>query len=100
MKSICFIANFYKTPTFMAIAEQLEKLGVSIFWIIPNRDQYDQLINSYDKEKCLLIDRSWINRSANPIGDFKLNELVYSDRVWQYSKNEGLMYLTNIQQPI
>ena len=101
MKSICFVANFYKTPTFKAIADNLSMYGVNTYWIVPNKLQYDELVKEYGEEAVLLIDRSLINMPAEPVGDFKLNEIVFGDlRVWRHSIDEGLKYLTNIQKPV
>ena len=101
METICFIANFYKTPTFKAVADQLSSHGVKVCWIVPNRLQYDELIKEYEYESVLLLDRSFVDLPNKPIGDFKLNEIIYGDlRVWRHTMVEGLKYLTNIQQPI
>ena len=100
MKSICFIANFYKTPTFQAIADNLKNEGVSVFWMVPNRKQYVELSKIYGSENVLLIDRTIIDKPNSAIGDFKLNELIYGDRVWKYEMEKGLAYLTNLQKPV
>lgn len=100
MTNICFIANFYKTDTMIVVAEYLKKYNVNTFWIIPKKRQYDRLLKMYDKENLLLIDRSLIELSSAPMGDFKINELLFGDRVWKYEKKEGKKYLLNIQKPI
>lgn len=100
MKSICFIANFYKTPTFQAIADNLKGFGVSIYWLVPTRRQYAELSKRYGKDNVLLIDRTIIDKTNEPVGDFKLNELIYGDRVWKHEMDKGLKYLTNLQRPV
>ena len=101
MNTICFIANFYKTPTFKAIADNLATYDVKTCWIVPNKLQYDELVKEYGEEVVLLIDRSYVNTPSEPVGDFKLNEIVFGDlRVWRHSMDEGLKYLTNIQRPV
>ena len=99
-KRICFIGNFYKTIVFEAIARKLSKFEIEVFWILPKRSQYNDLINRYPEEKLLLLDRSFINLRNEPIGDFKLNEIIYGDRVWKYDISNGLKYLINIQRPV
>ena len=99
--TICFIANFYKTPTFKAIADNLATYDVKTCWIVPNKNQYDELVKVYGEGMALLIDRSYVNTPNEPVGDFKLNEIVFGDlRVWRHSMDEGLKYLTNIQRPV
>ena len=101
MNTICFIANFYKTPTFKAIADNLAAYDVKTCWIVPNKIQYDELVKEYGEGMVLLIDRTYVNIPNEPVGDFKLNEIVFGDlRVWRHSMEEGLKYLTNIQRPV
>ena len=101
MNTICFIANSFKTPTFKAIGDNLIAYDVKTCWIVPYVHQYDELVNEYGKDNVLLIDRTYINKPSEPLGDFKLNEIVYGDlRVWRNSMDEGLKYLTHIQRPV
>lgn len=101
MNTICFIANFYKTPTFKAIADNLVAYNVKTCWIVPNKLQYDELVKEYGEELVLLIDRTYVDTPNEPVGDFKLNEIVFGDlRVWHHSMKEGIKYLTNIQRPV
>ena len=100
MNTICFIANYFKTPTFKAIADNLVAYDVRTCWIVPHKLQYDELVKEYGKEVVLLIDRTYINTPNAPVGDFKLNEIVYGERVWRDSMEDGLKYLTNIQKPV
>ncbi len=101
MNTICFIANSFKTPTFKAIGDNLAAYDVKTCWIVPYVHQYEELVNEYGKDNVLLIDRTYINKPSEPLGDFKLNEIVYGDlRVWRNSMDEGLKYLTHIQRPV
>lgn len=100
MKNICFVANFYNTPTYSVIAKQLEKYQISPYWIVPKLSQYKWLVSDYGDNKVLLIDRSIIKKDNPPLGDYKLNELIYGDRVWRYEKKIGHKYLINLQKPI
>ncbi|MEQ1586314.1 MAG: hypothetical protein ABL895_10570 [Cyclobacteriaceae bacterium] len=98
--SICFVGNFYKTWLFHAVAQKLEKEGVEVCWIVSKQDQYDFLNEHYDTGKILYINRSFINKPNSMIDDFKLNELLFGDRVLKHELNNGLKFLTNIQKPI
>lgn len=100
MNTICFIANYFKTPTFKAIADNLVAYDVNTCWIVPHRLQYDELVKEYGEDAVLLIDRSLINKNSEPVGDFKLNEIIFGERVWRDSMEDGLRYLTNIQRPV
>lgn len=100
VKNICFVANFYLTPVFEAIARYVQQEGVKVYWIALKVSQYRHLVNTYGEENVLLIDRSYIRKDSPCVGDFKLNELIYGDRVWKYEKKEGALFLKNIQRPI
>jgi hypothetical protein len=99
-KSICFIGNFEKTIVFAAISEYLLDNDINIYWIITKPSQYKYLSAKFKKENILLIDSRYITMDKAPIGDFKINELVFGDRVRKYRKKESIRYLTNIQQPV
>lgn len=98
--NVCFVANFYKTYVFDAIAKQLYRNGIDIYWIVLKESQYAFLKLRYPVENILLIDRKYIKKPDSVIADFKLNELVFGDRVWKYEKENGVKYLTNIQSPV
>lgn len=98
--NICFVGNFFKTPVFKAIADGLSPFGINAYWILLKKSQYDEFLNYYPKDQLLLLDRSWIKINSTPIGDYKLNELVFGDRIWKYKKKEGRLFLTNIQKPV
>lgn len=100
MKKICFIGNYFKTAVFEAIANRLKEYGVESYWILPLKSQFDDFSKRYPNGNLLLLDRTYLNIESDPIGDFKLNEIIYGDRVWKYDKINGLKYLTNIQKPI
>lgn len=98
--NICFIGNFYKTPVFKAISEALSSYGATSYWILPKKSQYNQFLEDYPQDRLFLLDRSWINKECAPIGDFKINELLFADRIWKYNKLTGASFLRNIQKPI
>ncbi|HTO18657.1 MAG TPA: hypothetical protein VL129_05855 [Pseudomonas sp.] len=97
--NICFVANFYKTYFFHEVAKCLEKQDVNIFWIVVNRKLFDFLCNHYPKERILYINKL-NSKSRQPIiSEFKLNELIYGDRVLRYEGRWAKDYLRNIQKP-
>lgn len=98
--NICFVANFYKTFLFHEIAKKLSHNGVGIFWIVTKLDQYHFLKNHYPIENILYINRSFSIKTTETVDDFRLNELVYGDRVFKYDLQNGLNFLSNIQKPI
>ena len=101
MKNICFIANYTKTYFFDALADNLMGKGITIYWIAVNKENYNFLKSKYSKDQILYLPKeSFLSASNNPVGEFKLNELIYGDRVLKYNYAEGLKYLTSIQKPI
>lgn len=98
--NICFIANFNKTFFFDSIAVCLRNHGINIFWITTHRNQYKFLVEKYSEDCVLLINRKQIKKENAPVGDFKLNELLFGDRALKYDLKDGYKFLTNIQKPI
>lgn len=98
--SICFVANFYKTFLFEQIANTLLAKGYNIFWIVPKKSQQDYLSLNYSSKYILGIDRTRIKDNYEATADFKLNELVFGDRVLRNEKKDGVIFLRNIQLPI
>lgn len=100
MRRICFIGNFYKTAVYEAIADELEKYGCRTYWIISNPTQYKYYAGKYGEDRVLLTDRTLISENSKPVDDFKINEIIYGHRVWQYQMQKGMLYLTSIQGPV
>lgn len=98
--NICFIANYTFTYLYHELAETLKKENIIAFWIVNNNKLYDYLKERYGKEKVLYISRTFFDKPSQPISDLRLNELVYGDRVLRYEPQNGLNFLTNIQQPV
>jgi len=99
-KNICFIANYTKTFLFHEVAQQLIKQDVRVFWIVVNKKLLDFLLEHYPEEKILYISKHNINLDNDPVGEFKLNELIYGDRVLRHDLDSSYRYLKNIQLPI
>lgn len=100
MTTICFIANFNKTYFFHAIAQKLKQQSVNICWITVSSKLYKYLKKNYDTDSVLLVNRTYVDINSDPVGDFRINELVYGDRALCHFKDEGIKLLTNIQRPI
>lgn len=99
-KNICFIANFYKTYFFHEIATYLTSNRFNVFWLVPKDSQAEFLTAYYPKKSILSINRSNILKTEQPINDYKINELIYGDRVLRNEIPNGQKFLTNIQKPI
>ena len=99
--NICFVANFYKTFFFHELSKALAANEVvNVYWIVTKLNQYTFLKENYPAENILYINRDFINYNNTPVGDFKLNEIVYGDRVFSHEIQNGINFLTNIQRPI
>lgn len=98
--NICFITNYQKTFFFEALAKELEKDNNKVFWIVLNHKLYNHLNKSFDSSQLLLINKSFINKNNDAVGEYKLNELKYSDRVLKYYKDWPYKYMRNIQLPV
>lgn len=100
IQSICFIANFSKTYLFHGIAQRLKVDGVKTYWVCTNEKLFNFLKENYPVNNILLLNRTSINSHSSAIQDFKLNELIYGDRVLKEEPIFGKQFLTSIQQPI
>ena len=100
MKNICFVTNYKKTYFFNELAIRLKKNGVKVCWIVLNKKLYDYLSPQYGEENLLLINKDQGNVFNEKLDEYKLNELVISDRALKYYGDWGYDYLRNIQKPI
>lgn len=98
--SICFVANFTKTYFFHEIGLILRNQGVNVCWVVTKVEQYEFLRKSYGDDAVVYVNRTFINKPNDAVDDFRLNELVYGDRVFKYDMGNGLKFLQNIQKPI
>lgn len=98
--NVCFIANYSFTYLFDAVAEVLAKENIEAFWLVNNQKLHIYLQEKYGADKVLYLSRKHFTKATSPIADFKLNELIYGDRVLQYEPENGLQFLEHIQQPI
>ncbi|WP_236468881.1 MULTISPECIES: capsular polysaccharide export protein, LipB/KpsS family [Pseudomonas] len=93
-KKICFIANQKKTYFFNGIARELIKAGYEIFWITVSERLKEELVAEYGADKVLVLHR---HMNLNSIADFKLNEIVLSDRSLRIQKSWAYSYLKGAQ---
>lgn len=98
MKNICFIANYDKTYFFDRIAKELEKENINIYWIVVNDGLNTYLEKDYKKENILYINK--LITQSEVIGEYKLNELIQSDRILRDDKENAKVFLESIQNPI
>lgn len=98
--NICFVANFSKTFLFHEIAQKLSAAHVGIFWIVTKKDQYTFLKSHYRDQQILYLNRSHVDLANDAVDDFRINELVFGDRVLKHEIQNGLKFLTNIQKPM
>lgn len=109
MKSrIAIVANYNKTLFFKKIADKLEEPhsanGVEVFWICVSSVWYKRLIqDGVSSDRILYLPRSMAKHNNNneeiPY-HYRLNELIYSDRVFRYEPEFGEQYLLAIQEPV
>lgn len=99
---ICFVSNFSKTLFFEQIAYGLQELNVNVYWITVDKYWYDYLCDRFDKKKILHLNKKCKLVNNEPVGDFKINEIILSDRVLNVYKDTHIVYnyLINIQRPI
>ncbi|BCN92698.1 hypothetical protein THMIRHAM_04830 [Thiomicrorhabdus immobilis] len=101
MKSVAFVANYQKTIFFHKIAEKLTEKGIKIYWVSVSKTWTDYLLEQgVHQEEILFLPRSISKQNNSALGDFKLNELIYSDRVLRHETIFGQNYLTSIQKPV
>jgi hypothetical protein len=100
-KNICFIANFNKTILFNKIAIELtnKDAALNIFWVAANKRDVSYLKKFWPAEHILHVSIAFSMGGNSPIGDFKLNELVFGDRVLRNEKRWATSYLVGIQEP-
>lgn len=98
--TICFVANFTKTYFFHAIALKLKLAKCDVVWICVNSNLYDFLCEHYDREKILYLGKDRSQETNKKIGEFKLNELIFGDRVLTHFPEFGITYLLQCQNPI
>lgn len=98
--NICILSNYTKTYLFDAVAKELEQRDIHTFWIAVNQKLYTFLCEKHGENRVLFINRQNTTKNQAPIADYKINELVFGDRVLRHHPMEGVQFLTNIQRPI
>lgn len=92
------MANYKKTDFFEAVAKKLSCSEIEIFWITVNKNLASLLSEVWGAENVLYINNCQAMQAA--ISDFKLNEIIQSDRALRLDYNHAKKYLERIQKPI
>ncbi|TLV02387.1 hypothetical protein [Dyadobacter luticola] len=99
--NIAFVANGHKSQFFDLISKSIitKMSGTKIHWICAAKFQYDYIISSgWPAEDVLLLNLALIEGNVGEIiGEYKLHELVYGDRVLKFRFNDGMAYLSKLQ---
>lgn len=102
MMNIAFVANGKKTQFFLQIGKELNCVSgnkFNLFFICCSLKQYDYYLHEgINSDNLLLINWSITNYSNDPIGEYKLNEIIGNDRGMKNCKEKALSYLVNMQQ--
>lgn len=99
-KVVCFVANYSLTYFFDAVARGLQSRGIAVCWIVVNRKLRDSLTAGYGSDAVLYLSRDDAAYARRPVGDYRLNELVYGDRALCHQGRWAYSFLNNIQQPV
>lgn len=97
MKNICFVTNFEKTSFFLKIAKKFKKNNV--FWICVNLNEFKE-INEYYEESQILYLRKMNLLEDRSDSEFKINEILYSDRSLSIIKESDKNFLINSEKLI
>lgn len=99
--NIAFVANGFKTEFFHLIGMELKSIipDIGLFFICFGREQYGYYKSSgvSDNNILFLPYSGYSSNNDNPIGEYKLNELIAYDRAMKYSYHKWLKYMVNIQ---
>ena len=100
--NVCFVSNYSKTLFFEQVAYGLKELGVEVFWITVDKYWYKYLCDRFGENNVLHVSYKQNTYDCKPIGEFKINELIYSDRVLNKLKDFQIAqsYLCNIQKDL
>lgn len=100
MKSICFIGNFNLLNFYFDLRSSLIERKIDSYYILFSDMQFERLVKEVPEDHILLLNRSYIDKGEDPIDDFKVNEILYCDRVFKYELESGKNFLYHIQKPI
>jgi len=100
IENICFVANYGKTFFFHEVASRLACDGITVYWIVVNRQLRDFLIEKYHVDTVLYLSKDDSEDTRDSVGDYRLNELIYGDRTLRHQKEMAYRFLRNIQKPI
>ena len=97
MKNICFVSNFEKTNFFIKINKKLK--NIKIFWICVNLKEFKQINKYYEESQILYLKKMNLSHSGL-VSEFKINELLYSDRSLSVTKESDKIFLINSEKQI
>ena len=97
--NIAFVANGDKCQFFDLIGRSMgKKIDLKVYWICVGKSQHDYLLSiGYDANDILLLNWDVKESSGTKVGEYKLNELAYVDRVLKYHFEDGITFLTKLQ---
>ena len=97
MKNICFVSNFEKTEFFLKISKKIA--NSKVFWICVNLNEFKQIKEHYSDSQILYLKKNdLVNENLN--SNFKINELIFSDRSLNVKKKDDKNYLINAEEQI
>ena len=97
MKNICFVSNFEKTEFFLKISKKIA--NIKVFWICVNLNEFKQIKEHYSDSQILYLKKNdLVNENLN--SNFKINELIFSDRSLNVKKKDDKNYLINAEEQI
>ncbi len=102
MNKYCLIANYHLTPLQIKLAKSLERLNISVCWIVVNERLYS-LIHNSGWASCDILYLSL--PSSNSFKTFteaplKFNDLLIADRALRHDVKIGIAYLHTIADKI
>jgi hypothetical protein len=97
MSSIAFVANFYLTEVFLAIARELQGVNKVYWFVVSEFDKKKLFAAGVQDERIIYMPMSAsLETSTYGHGDIALNELIFSDRVLRHKPNEAKTYLESL----
>lgn len=106
-KNICFISNFHLTDFYLEIARSLAKKNINIYWICPNLQRYNTLVEEWGKDHVLYIGVSSIINTQLSSDEFpaalkaiKSNDVLIRDRILKHTPELGSEYLKKLKLPV
>ena len=97
MKNVCFVSNFEKTNFFIKISQKLK--NTRIFWICVNLKEFKQINKYFNETQILYLKKTNLTHDSL-VSEFKINELLYSDRSLKVKSESDKNFLINSEKEI